>query len=173
MKPIEQDIIDFADDFFFHLSHNQVNERMAEFSKKQEFLCRYLSRTSMDMSGDEPRDILLRLLLVFDHCYNSYHVKINLLSLNSLKEYMDWQSERLDFAENKTKGILEVNIVEYINIIGEMGQDSLLNYLQNKIGICMDKKLFTENDKISCILDMMMVGFLYQQEIKKQFNDVN
>ena len=37
----------------------------------------------------------------------------------------------------------------------------------------MDKKLFTENDKISCILDMMMVGFLYQQEIKKQFNDVN
>ena len=173
MKPIEQDVIDFADDFFFHLSINQVKEKIEEFSKRQNFLNQYLLMTYNDLSGIIPREIMLRMVLVVDYCFSTYPVKINTISIQSMMDHMKWQNERLRIAEIETKHIPEISTVDYIKVIGDMGQDVLLTYFQNKIGICIAKNLFVGNDYLEFDMTLMTVGFLYQNQLRRQMDVVN
>src|ERR1019366_3513597 len=117
MKPIEQNIIDFADDFFFRLSDNEVQEKMLEFRNRQSELHNLILTSYIDLSGSVPIIFLCRLTLVIDYCFSSYHVKLDTIKRETVSNYLDWKIKTLTEVHSITN-LDNLNFSDYVNALG-------------------------------------------------------
>jgi len=172
MKPIEQEIIDFADDFFFHLSHNQLKERWDEFGKRQKDLHYFITTLKGSLEDQSQGDNYYRLFLILDHCYLKANLNLRFIKQDVIYKQLDWQDEMVSKAVNSSlKGKVEVSLTELTNAIGGMEQDDLMYYFQEKIKSyqVLEPKM-SNADSTQFFMTLMTMGFLYQKELLKQMN---
>ncbi len=175
MKPITRDIITAADDFFFTLSDELLEEKVEEFYTRQYELCQYLFKNLDKLSCGDQVDLMARLALVIDYCFNSYHIKLDAIELATIKNFLEWRSEKF---EELTKSSQEATLtfVEFVNSFGSWGQDDLLTYLnhrlENNVNDEYDEKE-DYDDKAVFMITLMSLCFIYQQELRKQMEVVN
>jgi hypothetical protein len=175
MKPIEQDIIVFADNYFFGLSNNQLEDKMEEFSMRQGDLNQYLMNNLERLCCGEQVDLMARIVLVIEYCFNSYHVKMDMIENTTIISYVEWRGEMMKEIY-ESSNIDSTNFVDFVTSFGSWGQENLLAYLDNKITNDVNNEYIEESkyDNLSTfMLFIMAVVSLYQQELKKQMTVIN
>jgi hypothetical protein len=172
MKPIEQEIIDFADDFFFHLSPNQLKERWNEFGKKQKDTHHFITTLKGTLEDQSQGDNYYRLFLILDYCYSKANLKLRVIKQDEIFKQLDWQDEKVSQAINSSlKGKSEVSLTELTKAIGGMNQDALMFYFEEKIkGIENVEPKMSNPDSTQFFMTLMTMAYLYQKELQKQMN---
>ncbi len=173
MEPIAQETIDYADDFFFHLSEKQVKEKLDGWKVSQPSLHMYILFIVKRMSGRGQWLFFCKLLFVMDYCFSSEYAALKLITYENLKRFMYVQMDANEAAMRRLEKE-PVGLVELADEVDDMNQELLLAYLQAKIELHETMApILTELDTNDICLTMISFGFLYQGEMEKTMKGVN
>ncbi|MEI6817867.1 MAG: hypothetical protein WCL14_14770 [Bacteroidota bacterium] len=173
MEPIAQETIDYADDFFFHMSEKQVKEKLDGFKVIQPSLHMYILFIVKRMSGRQQWLFFCKLMFILDYCFCSEYAALKLITFENLKRHMVHQLEANEEAMRRLEKE-PVGLVELAEEIDDMNQELLLGYLQAKIELHETvAPILTELDANDICLTLLSFGFLYQQEMEKTMKGLN
>ncbi len=71
MKLIDQETIDFAEDFFFKLSDMQLKERMEDLKRSQKMVHLQLMDTGKKLHYGDARELFWKYFLMVDYCFKN------------------------------------------------------------------------------------------------------
>ncbi|MEI6817303.1 MAG: hypothetical protein WCL14_11885 [Bacteroidota bacterium] len=164
MKLIDQETIDFAEDFFFKLSDAQVKERVEEFKTRQGGIHLYVSGVFDNLRGHEQRIILWQMTLMIDHCFNIFYGKLLMIRKEAIIAQMKSYETSKHLGKNSGS-----NFINLPKLMEEIGQNNLIATIGIKLKFYdQDLKLFTKYENEELILTLMSLGYIYQNEIKKR-----
>ncbi len=128
MEPLSQEYVEQTADFFFHLSKGQLEERIAEYKRKQMYLHQLVRIYPNTVSDANYMDIKWRFSLLVHHCFESY---INPFPVVT-KQNIDRTIARIERKRNEhSKEKSDIRFVELI--ITETDQIELYNFIDAKI----------------------------------------
>ncbi len=165
MEPIDKEIIEFADDFFFRLSELQLKERIEDFKERQISLYTIMHLPINLMKTGHQKDIFWRMMLLMDHCFNSYPVRLSRLSKEKVNVPMEDMERRALKLEKQ--GLKDMPLGVYLQ---EIGQVELTTLLINKVDYYVGKEaLYDEyiGGAISYII--LNASKAYQNELRRLF----
>jgi hypothetical protein len=162
MEPINIETVLYAQDFFFHLSDKQVEEKLSEFKPRQPFIYSMMNYTAQQMKGREQRLIFWRIMLAMDYCFNIYPIKLTkitkemvLVPVNKLVNITKLITEG-KIPDQSLRG--DVDAIEQTNLFAFIGQ------------MCYDyreiKKVLNESETKEILLCATLLGQAYQTEVK-------
>ncbi len=79
IEPIDEEVVTFADDFYFKLTDTQVKAKMDALRKRQEFVYRGILHFGANVRP-ECREFIYRIGLMIDYCYNKFYFPIPIIT---------------------------------------------------------------------------------------------
>jgi hypothetical protein len=163
MKPIDQDTIDFAEDFFFKLSEAQLREMITEFKKKQWELCKLLTSFESEFESQKNKSIVWRFGLITDYCFNSFYGRLPVISLQTIQDYFD---REIKASQNKPN---QNDKIDYDSQMDAIGQPELMFCLGTKINDFFNEKILDDEGANKMMLGILSIGELYKNEAEKLY----
>src|ERR1035437_2565076 len=127
MEPVTKEFVEHADDFISHLSERQLEERLADLRKSQFNLHLMFTMETNKYKEQAKKDIINRTGLTMVMCFESYKIKIPMISITTVKEIIDKdQKKRKHLPYDNDDG---TNIQKSVD---EIGQPNLFTFIQDK-----------------------------------------
>ena len=161
MEPVTEEFVEHAADFIFHFSDNQLKERIADFKKSQFNLHLIIFAEADKYREPKKTDIIWRTGLTMVMCFESYKIKMPMISMVTIKEIIK--------ADQKKRKHITPETDDGSNIqksVDEIGQPNLFTFIQDKFTDDEEfHRLFNQEDAHSLYFMLMLLGGVYSQSL--------
>ncbi|MEI6817306.1 MAG: hypothetical protein WCL14_11900 [Bacteroidota bacterium] len=162
MKSIDQETIDFAEDFFFKLSDMQLKERMEDLKRSQKMVHLQLMDTGKKLHYGDARELFWKYCLMVDYCFKNTYGELQMISSEAISKFFAWR-DRIQF-----EYVIGDGYIDFEKYYLASGQSEFLAYLHNKIfASVMENGDGAKENDTKIMLGIMTMVFFYQNEIKR------
>ena len=162
MKTIDQETIDFAEDFFFKFTDAQLMERSEEFGKRQPAIALYYTAIKQELENEFQWAILWKFGLMVDYCFNSFYGTIPLIHKQKVSDKLGWIIK--DIKENPEPS----GKTNYPKEMEQAGQVPMLKHIEAKCeAMILEFNNFPESEACAVFNGLITMTWLYQDEVDK------
>ena len=160
IEPIDRETVDFANDFFFKLSEQQVYDKIIELQKKQHYIYVITDTFIKQLRGQKQQYILFRIALAVDYCYNKFYNEIPFVTQKQVVDFATFMEE---------DGNLEIANGDIINndkILRNLNQPYLIEMVALKQMLYHnDLKILNEKESQEIGRFMTFIIPIYSEEV--------
>jgi hypothetical protein len=163
MEPVTQDFVEQTADFMMHLTKLQLDERVEDYKKRQFNISSLISFESGKHKETNKKDFINRLALTCVHCFESYQVKLPMISINSIKEISKECTKRNEkIAKEYPPEEQDLKSIENIN------QPYFYAFIENFVSTDKEfQSLFNEGESISICVLLIVLGQVYSKTLER------
>ena len=137
MKTIDQDTIDFAEDFFFKLSPNQLSDKLDDLIARQGDIALLLSSVKQVMKTDLQLEISWTFGFMVDYCFKSTYGEIEWIQKQKILDRLEWEQQ--DILDHPSPN----GSTDYQKEIFRIGQTLMLKSIEAKLELYIhESKIF-------------------------------
>ena len=160
MKTINQDTIEFAEDFFFKLSDTQLKERKDEFRERQPMVDFYFRGVKLEFENEFQDEVLWKFALMVDYCFKNSFGPIPMISKQKISDRLAWIVK--DINDNPEPS----GNVNYPKNMAQAGQVPMLKVIEARCeAYILAYPNFPESKATDVFDNIIIMTWLYQQEV--------
>jgi hypothetical protein len=162
IEPIDEEVVTFADDFYFKLTDTQVKAKLDALRKRQEYVYRGIMHYGTNVRP-ECREFIYRIGLMIDYCYNKFYFPIPIITH---KRFIDLAK----LMEEESREYKKVNpnddTYDTNKELDDLNQEHLVDAIAEKLGYyehaleCISQK---ENEEVGYFMITFIT--LYSDEV--------
>jgi len=163
MNPVTKEFVEQTADFIFHLSDKQLEDRIADYKKRQFNLYSIINREASAYQIKYNNETIWQMSFILIRCYEYYQVKLPMISEIFMKETIQNDINKRIVKQPGDPDDLQIKLN-----IEKTGQLSFFNFIENVI--LKDKKYqtsFTQKESDNMIFMLMIVGLIYSKSISR------
>ena len=163
MEPVTQEFVEQTADFMMHLTKKQLDERVEELKKQQFNIHRMVLDETNFHKKMEKKDYIWRLNLILTRCFESYQIKLPMISMFSAREIIVDNNKQVDIIMKEYEYDLQMP-----KCIERIGQPHFFHYFE--ILLTTDDEfntLFIEKEAHSLCFCLMTIGIIYSKTLER------
>jgi hypothetical protein len=167
IKPIDEEVVTFADDFFFKLSDAQVLSKLEDLKKRQLYIYNIVNHFGSTVNPT-CRDYILRTGLMVDYCYNKFYFPIPLISQQKVMDYVNFITEegkaKIAAGNNKQDSNDDIALLNQ-HILAEAITEKLM-YYEDTLHVVNNKENLLVGYNLHALLTLYNTEIILRQSIQ-------
>ena len=161
MEPVTIEFVEQTADFFFHLTKLQLEERIAEYQQRQFNLYSVIFREASTHKDVHKKETVWRLALILVRCFESYEIKLPMISIISIKAIIKEDQKKSAQIERDTPKDFQIK-----KSIKEINQPNFFAYIENMYETNEEfRNLFDIPECHNLYFLLMYIGIVYAKSL--------